>query len=248
VLAGCGSELEPEYFEGDRVAHIAFSVMFSAYDSVHEYSVIPSVSDAADEPPFEGNPILASSIRWEVDNEFVSRSELPDLPNAIKLTTKKAGTTVITMIARHVSGPTFRQRAALTITMGTPEEWVAGDARFKQGPRVSLLDEFLESEAASCGLADKIGYPSTAACVSCHDPSGDGLDPTMTAGYSDDDLIEIVSAGAKPAGGTYNSDSLRDLSMPDCVFRAIHSYDFSEEEKRGIVLWLRSISPRTSPE
>jgi hypothetical protein len=243
ALAGCTAELEPEYFDGDRVGHVSFSPMFSAYDGVHEYVVTPSVPDAVDGPPFNGSPILASSIKWEIDDAFVSRGEFPDLPHAIKLTTKRAGTTTVTLLARHLSGPVFRQRGALTISRGTPEEWETGEARFKDGPRVSLPEAFVELDGGPCGLSEELSDPSNAACTSCHDHSNDSVEigPSQSAGYSDSNLIEIISAGAKPAGGTFNSKYLRQLRMPDCVYRAFHRYDLSDDEKRGIVLKLRSL-------
>lgn len=246
----CAAESEPEYFDGDRVGHLAFSPMFSAYDGVHEYAVTPSVPGAEDDPA-EGNPVLASSIRWEVDSAFVSRSDFPDLPNAIKLTTKKPGKTTVTMIARHLVGPTFRQQAALTILRASAVEWEIGNERYVRGPVVPFPDELVEPDAETCELSDSLSATTQAACVSCHadaERSGSSVDvtPTQIAGYSDSDLLEIITAAAKPAGGTYNSACLSKSRDPDREFQALHRFDLNDEEKQGIVVKLRSLTPRVA--
>jgi hypothetical protein len=45
--------------------------------------------------------------------------------------------------------------------------------------------------------------------------------PTQTAKYSDSQLIDIVTTGAKPAGGTFVSPFLSDLPLSDCIFAAL---------------------------
>lgn len=67
------------------------------------------------------------------------------------------------------------------------------------------------------------------------------LTPTQIAGYSDEQLLQVITQGEKL--GTFSSDLLQ-RQMPDCVYRAIHSYELSDEEKRGIVWKLRSLPPR----
>ena len=68
--------------------------------------------------------------------------------------------------------------------------------------------------------------------------------PTQTAGYADDQLIAIFTAGQKPAGYQFNSPLLKMLPQPDCVYSMFHTWTIDDETKRGIVLKLRSIEPK----
>jgi hypothetical protein len=101
----------------------------------------------------------------------------------------------------------------------------------------------------SCGLPiDLTGrIPTNSACSNCHNNMG-GLviehTPTQTAGYSNDDLIEIFTNAQKPAGGTFNSPVLKNAPMPDCIYKTFHTWMIDEDTKKGIVWKLRSITPK----
>lgn len=245
VLVGCVTgvgELEvAESLPADRL--IVFSPMFSAFDGVHEYAVTPSVPSAA--PSEDADPVLASSIKWVLDDAYVKRDDFPDLPAAIKLTTKKAGTTTVGVTAKTRSGQALRATARLIISRATSAEWEAGEARYNS-------DEFdiAPKMFASCGLVLPIELPRASACSNCHDAMssvGTEHTPTQTAFYSNDELIAISTKGAKPAGGTFVSPFLRAAPMPDCIYKAFHTWQMSEEEEKGIVWKLRSIPPKVMP-
>ena len=72
--------------------------------------------------------------------------------------------------------------------------------------------------------------------------------PTQTAGYSNEQLVNIFTTGAKPAGGTFNSPFLRSAPMPDCIYAAFHTWEMTDDEKKGIIWKLRSIAPKVQEE
>jgi hypothetical protein len=241
LLVGCASNVDEEVAISP-FGFISFDPMFSAFDGTHDYAVTPSIPSA--DASTDKDPLLASSIKWELDGAFVKREEFPDLPAAIKLTTKKAGQTTVGVTMKTLSGTALRSKAWLTISQAKASEWDAGDARYN--------NEEMKLEKlpmTTCGLVLPMDPPRS--CSSCHTPlSGIAFEhtPTQTAGYSDDQLVKIFTGGAKPAGGTFNSPFLRAAPMPDCIYNEFHTWEMSDEEKKGVVWKLRSLSPRVLEE
>ena len=246
ALFGCASSEEQWDIGGPELGLIAFTPMFSAFDGLHEYAVTPSVPSAAANSK-DTDPVLASTVKWEVDGAFVKQSEFSDLPAAIKLTTKRAGTTKVSVTVKTLSGKSASSSAKLSISMATPEEWAAGEPRYNSDMPTTW--GAAEGETI-CGLAAAVELPKTSACANCHSPSGSMFavepTPTQTAGYSNEDLVNIFTQGAKPAGGVFNSPFLRSVPMPACTYRAFHTREMSDEEKNGIIWHLRSIAPKSS--
>ena len=247
VLVSCSSSVE----EGDELdLHpnlILYSPMYSAFDGTHDYALTPYVPSAAASKA--DDPILASSIEWLVDDTFVKREEFRDLPAAIKLVTKRAGKTPIVVTGKTLSGHAIRADAELTISKATEYEWMAGEARYNNGvtrsrERANLPD--------GCGLVFNIDVPDTmTTCRNCHNPMNmvsSEPTPTQTAGYSNDQLIKIFTEAEKPAGGTFNSPYLRSAPFPDCLYNQFHTWEMTDDEKRGIVWKLRSITPKVQEE
>jgi hypothetical protein len=247
TLVSCASEPEEEPFEGDLVGHLFPNPMFSAYDGVHEYAVTPSVPGAVNNKGDRGGDILASSLKWDFDSSFVSLGEFSDLPHSIKLTTKRAGTTVVTLTATHTYGGLFRQRAALTISRANVEEWNVGDKVYREGALTSTADLDAGLPDIECAGLEKL-RSSTVACVDCHSSSDQNdtyaeCTPVQTAGHSNSQLIDLIVAGKQPPGGTFNS-CLGAEPNPDAIYHSFHRFDLSDEEKRGIVWKLRSLPPK----
>lgn len=83
--------------------------------------------------------------------------------------------------------------------------------------------------------------------MSCHDnrdPISAEYTPTQTSNYTDEDLLNIITIGMKPAGGAFISPHLLAMPMPDCIFYEFHAFDMTELEQRGLISRLRSIPPR----
>lgn len=223
--------------------------MYSAFDGTRDYAVTPSVPSAG---PFshDADPVLASSIKWELDGAFVKREDFPELPAAIKLITKKAGATTIAVTAKTLEGHAFRSETKLFISRANPSELEAGEHRYDHGGLRAAKRP--EGGVMCCGVCPLlIELPKNSACGNCHNAASMvafETTPTQVAGYSDQDLIEIFTQGAKPAGGVFTSSFLRAAPMPDCLYKDFHTWEMTGEEKRGIVWKLRSLTPKVYAE
>ena len=251
TFVGCSSSEEGDDGSVVRPKLISFSPMFSAFDGTHEYAVTPSVPSAA-EGSQDSDPVMASTVKWQVDGAFVKQDEFPELTAAAKLTTKKAGKTVVKVTAKTLAGVSIRGEAELTISEAKQDEWDAGEARYNNGMMITWMRPAMSAAGeGTCGLPVSIELPTTSACGNCHNPMNTisvEHTPTQTAGYSNEDLVNIFSAGQKPAGGTFNSPFLRNAPMPDCIYGEFHTWEMSDAEKKGIVWKLRSIAPRVQQE
>ena len=251
TLVGCSSSDD----EGDvgmlRPKLISFSPMYSAFDGTHEYAVTPSVPSAAENSQ-DSDPVMASTIKWQIDNAYLKQDEFPELTAATKLTTKKAGKTMVKVTAKTLGGLQVRGEAELTISEASQAEWDAGEARYNNGMMITWMRPMMAAAGEGvCGLPIVIDLPTTSACGNCHNPMNAisvEHTPTQTAGYSNEDLVNIFTTGAKPAGGTFNSPFLRAAPMPDCIYKEFHTWEMTEDEKKGIVWKLRSIPPRVQEE
>lgn len=250
TLVGCSSSAD-EPTGQLRPNLISFSPMYSAFDGTHEYAVTPSVPSAA-ENSMDSDPVMAATIKWEIDGAFLKRDEFPELTAASKLTTKKAGKTVVKVTAKTLGGLDVRGEAPLTISEASQAEWDAGEARYNNGMMIPWMRPAMAAQGEGiCGLPISIELPTSAACGNCHN-SMNAISvehtPTQTAGYSNEDLVNIFTTGAKPAGGTFNSPFLRMAPMPDCIYSEFHTWEMTDDEKKGIVWKLRSITPRVQAE
>lgn len=256
LFAACSGNEDQLTF--DAIAPgIAYSPMYSAFGGSHDYAV-PAIVWAATSPVSQDadfDPPLASTLVWRVDEKLVSTEPFDAIPGAIMLTTRGAGFTDIEVQGTYRRGSTFKTRARVNITKASDEDWARGEARYHSGPRPNLamlLASLKEVGAGDCVLSDTSFLPQDSACAGCHDHAStpDSVNHTtlQTAGYSDDQLLDIITQGQKPAGGTFNSELLRDHPAPDCVFAKFHAWSVNEEDKLGLVLKLRSLPPQvTSP-
>jgi hypothetical protein len=255
ALAGCSSGGDDAKEEGLLLAKlISFSPMYSAFDdNMHEYAVTPSVPSAM-AGMTNADPIVASSIKWTVDGAFVKQDEFPELTAAIKLTTKKAGDTKVKVSAKTMSGQTVRGETDLKISTAAQSEWDVGEARYNNGMMIQWMRPMMAAPGEGlCGLPiASFDVSTAAACGNCHNPMNAAITvehtPTQTAGYSNEDLINIFSTGQKPAGAVFNSPLLKMAPMPDCIYAAFHTWDMTDDEKAGIIWKLRSIPPKVQEE
>ena len=121
----------------------------------------------------------------------------------------------------------------------------------RKGTKVTLSFATFRLRDVAVSMCGDMDLPRTSACGNCHNPRSMLTvehTPTQTAGYSDEQLIEIFSEGKKPAGGTFNSPFLRAAPMPDCIFEEFHTWEMTDEEKIGIVWKLRSLPPKVQEE
>ncbi len=104
---------------------------------------------------------------------------------------------------------------------------------------------------------------ANAACTFCHIPDGAPAaenmmmgqvdvehTPQQTAGYSDDDLIAIFTMAKKPAGAPYrvvNGGGLLQDSQAQLIYARFHTWEVAPETQKGIVAYLRSLTPKSQP-
>lgn len=250
TLVGCSSsDDEPAGMLLPKL--ISFSPMYSAFDGTHEYAVTPSIPSAA-ENAMVPDPVMANTIKWQVDGAFVKQDEFPELTAAVKLTTKKTGMTVVKVTAKTLSGAEVRGEAPLTISEAKQAEWDAGEARYNNGMMIQFMRPAMAADGEGvCGLPITFELPTSSACGNCHNPMNAisvEHTPTQTAGYSNENLVDIFTTGAKPPGGTFNSPFLRMAPMPDCIYSEFHTWEMTDDEKKGIIWKLRSITPRVQQE
>ena len=104
AIAGCGGSDDSEEKPGMlREKLIQFSPMYSAFGGNQTYSVTPFVP-SADPAVMDSDPVMASTIKWTVDDKFTKQDRFDDIPGAIKLTTKQAGMTTVSLTATTASG------------------------------------------------------------------------------------------------------------------------------------------------
>lgn len=251
-MSGAGSDDD----DADSVLRdglVQFSPMYSAFDGTHEYQVTPSVPSAAP-GTHASDPVLASTLAWQVDETYVKLEPFPDLPGAVLLTTKKPGTTTVKVVARTLSGVKVRGEAALIISDARLADWDRGEVLYNSGaPAKASLSNGGMTGSAACGLPSSVGnvLPKDIVCANCHNSNDAELNvqltPTQTASYSDAALLEIVSQGTRPARTGFQSQFFRMVPMPDCVFKAMHAVESDPKTLNGLVLRMRSIAPKPNP-
>jgi hypothetical protein len=193
-----------------------FDKAYSAYDGTNVYKI----------------PVIAvgvtSEVKWtasadgfvDIDPDKVDFGDAGVMGKGAMLTTRKAGKVTITAQAGTACGT-----SELTITDGTPALRQTGNDRYNNGVPVTF------------------DGGRTPACTNCHGPAAQGQlvdvqhSPQQTGGYSDEELIGIFTLGQKPQGGGCR------VVMPCSTWASFHKWDVNEEEKKGIVLYLRSLEP-----
>jgi hypothetical protein len=195
---------------------ILFPQMYSAYDGQHDFK-IPAIVTGV------------KKVKWTAaDPDMVDLEPGAD-GSSVMITVRKSGTTTIRAQSGSLAGS-----APLTITEATPDDWQSGSARYNDGV---IIMHGQHGEGGGGGM----GPNQQAACTNCH---GDGskMDvqhtPMQTAGYSDDDLVNIFTKGEKPQG-------VPQRIMPFDKWHQIHQWAMPEDAVKGVVVYLRSLEPKS---
>jgi hypothetical protein len=204
---------------------IAFSPVYSSYDGEHTFLVPVTVKGY-------------TGITWQTDRpDLVELSEVNE--NTVMIETLGAGEAKIIANAGPLQGYTV-----LTITESTPEEWAVGENRYANGA-ILMIDREMAMMAAMNAMnmpgAPPIMIPDDLSCKNCHGTGAMALSvehtPQQTGGYSDQDLINIFTMGMKPPKAGWKS------GIPMQLYTLLHTWGATEEEKRGLVAYLRSLTP-----
>lgn len=220
-----GSQQQPPRDELN--ASIKFSPVYSSYDGQHTFLVPVTVQGY-------------TGIEWDTDRrDLVSLSKVNE--NTVMIETLGAGEAKIIANAGPLQGYT-----TLTITKSTPEEWAIGENRYANAA-VLMIDREAAMMAAMNAMnmpgQPPIVIPDDLSCKNCHGSGAMALSvehtPQQTGGYSDEELIAIFTMGQKPPKANWRSG----IPMP--LYTMLHTWSATEEEKRGLVAYIRSLTPAT---
>jgi hypothetical protein len=162
-----------------------------------------------------------ANVSWSASDPSVVNLAPASDGIGVLITTKKAGQVTITATTGNAVG-----KSLLTVAAYTPQQWAAGQARYMSGAA---------------------GAPS---CLSCHDPaaaaamasdSGRTVEhtPQQTGGFNDVQLRRVFMNGELP-----DSDA-NPLHISPTRFAGFHTWQASDVEADGLVVFLRSLTPKS---
>lgn len=198
---------------------IAFSPMYSAYESSHTYQVPAIVLG-----------VNSSKVTWTASDTSVASIADDPVAGGIMITVHKAGTATITAHAGSLCGSSL-----LTVTSAAANDWETGNTVYNNGVRVDLPD---------AGSLAPDGGDIVAACTECHGETATGFfkdvahTPEQTGGYSDNDFDGIIRKGLIPDGGYYDNSIVSQQ-----VFGFFHKFAMTDPELKGLIVYLRSLTP-----
>lgn len=259
AAAGCSSGSDGEDEGALRQNLIQFPTLYSAFDGTHDYKISPWIPLAGADPATGADPIKPETVKWQGNDFLQDLGSFSALAGGNLYKTIKAGTTVVKVSATTVSGAKVRGEANLTIEKAEAGEWEKGDQRYNNSVAIDPngVSAMMSADGAAglCGIPVEVMgmIPKDAACSNCHNAQNVisiQHTPTQTAGYSDEQLIEIFTQATKPAGSKFNSPIFRFVSaeMAECLYKSFHTWDIPDDVKQGIVLKLRSIEPAPQSE
>jgi hypothetical protein len=208
---------------------IFFSPMFSAYDGVHTFQIPVIVSGVSN-----------ATVTWTATpDDLVNLDKRPDL---LMITTKKAGTVTIQAQTGNNCGS-----APLTIFDATPAEWEAGNKRYNNGVPLPPIPMPPVPPADGSNLLEAGGVRP--ACTNCHGEGSTGgifkgitHTPQQIGGFDNDQLTQVITSGIIPPGGYYNDA----VGIPQRIWSFFHKWTVSPEEAKGLVVYLRALTPKSA--
>ncbi len=220
---------------------IHFAPMYSAFvtDSTAQTFQVPAVVTGG-----------TGTATWSASDPAAVTFAADPTSGGTIMTVKSAAPSV-TITAQVGSACTS---TTLNVTSAVEADWAAGNARYNNG--VPLYPGCIDQKVAPLLLDSGIDVPGPPeagcpdagpACTGCHgsNPTGGfftGVQhtPEQTAGFTDDQLIDIFVRGIVVDGGPFE-DSL----VPYEYWTLFHTWsDISTpEQQKGMVVYLRSLTP-----
>jgi hypothetical protein len=228
--------------------NIYFPKMYSASLTDNDGTVkfqLPAKVDGVKKVTWSADPADSVSIgKGDDDSECL-------------ITVKKAGKVTI-----KAKAGSLKASATLEVTEADMATWNEGKERYNNGTVIQRPERPDGGWGAQGG--DKGGPPGGGdkggflqkilkpdlACTNCHNKGGKEVmgssadiehTPTQTAGYSDDDLINIMTKATKPAGAKMRVTTLE-------KWQKFHKWEMSPEEAKGLIIYLRSLQPEAQGE
>lgn len=249
ALIACGSDSEPEPAPGGGddagteqpsdtgdetgqtgTLQLTYSPMYSAYveGDMHEAQVPVMLKD----PSLRGK-----GAKFTSSDESIA--VVTDTEEGGMVTVKKDG---MVTINAELDGETGQ--AKLIIKKYTEAQWMAGQARFSRSD-LAIVPAMPGGKIHLLALASGGSINKEGACNTCHTEQAKTLKiqntPQQIAGYSDEDLITIFTMGMKPA------DAAQKSMIPPLAWGRFHSWTVAEEDRDGLIAFLRTQSPKPNP-
>ena len=205
------------------------------------YSAYIDNSDHTFQLPVVANGVSGATVKWTASDPSMVQIDPGDTSGGAMLTMQKAGEVTITATANGLCGT-----STLHITAATEDQWQAGNARYNN---MNPLPGFGTDGGVPTNfrriLIDPPGMPP--ACTNCHgDQATNSVfktishTPEQTGGFSDQDLIQIFTAGAVPQDGYFDTSL-----VPSFVWSFFHKWsDITGDAQQGMVVYLRSLAPK----
>jgi hypothetical protein len=216
----------------DAELSIEFPEMYSAFDGEHSFKV-PAVVEG-----------VKKGVKWSASPADAVDLE-PGSDGSVMIIVKQA--VDVTITAKVGS---LKATAPLKITQATAEDWENGKERYTNGVTFAPRGGRDGGGGGGGGGKNADGgrgerkVDPLLACTNCHARGGDKADiehtPMQTAGYSDEDLAKIFTQGTKPPGV-----KMRTPAMSASQWQKIHRWQMEDDEKAGIIVYLRSLEPES---
>jgi len=177
-------------------------------------------------------PAIVNGIRadkWECSDKDAVDIDIDGVDNGVMLTARKAGKFTLTATAGTRKGS-----VPLNITAATEDDYTRGEMRYNNAIMLNF----------SGGMIGNIMLQNNVSCKNCHGSGAMFLavehTPQQTGGYTDDEIKNIFQNGMKPPGAKFGS-------LPGIMnyYPLFHKWAASEEEYQGLVVYLRSLEPKS---
>jgi hypothetical protein len=206
---------------------ILFAPMYSAFDGVHRFQVPATV-----------NSIDPTAVTWSISDPAIAN--LQTNADGVMLTIQAAGKATVVARAGTLCGT-----SQLTVTSATADHWTVGSARYTSG---DVLTIGMPGMGGTPGQGMMGGAATRdVACTSCHgDTATTGPfktvshTPMQTAGFSDEQLIQIFTMGVLPEGAYFD-----DTIVPRQQWSQFHRWTMTAEQATAMVVYLRSLTPES---
>jgi hypothetical protein len=202
---------------------ILFSPMYSAFDGVHRFQV-PATVDGID----------VAAVTWSISDPTIA--SLQTNADGVMITIQAVGKATIVARAGTLCGTSL-----LTVTSASTDHWTVGSARYTSGEVLTIGTPGTGPRPGDAGATREV------ACTSCHgDTATTGPfktvshTPMQTGGFSDQELIQIFTAGVLPEGAYFDDEIVSRQQWSQ-----FHRWTMTDEQAAAMVIYLRSLTPES---
>jgi hypothetical protein len=262
---------------GGGMLTIAFNPMYSAFDdNAHDFKVPVKVTGATGKLTVKTSPDGFVSSEPSPDGVMLTTKKAGKCDVTITDEKGNSGTASLTVTQNDPTDVDIgKERYANGIdAFNLPEGGIMfpeGGFMLPEGGIAALGDGGIRGLFGDGGFrVPEGGLPNfgimrndMSACTFCHIPDGQQAanqnmmqidvehTPQQTAGYSDEDLINIFTMGKKPAGAGFrivNGGGVVPDALAAGIYMRLHTWNVAPETQKGLVAYLRSLTPKAQAE